>query len=425
MGERPYFFYGWVIVGISVISNILIYGIRHSFSVFFSPILDEFGWSRANIAFMFSLNIFIYGFLAPVAGILVNRWRPRRMMSFGILILGLATAGCSFAGRLWHFYFLFGVLMSLGSAFSGWPILAPALMNWFTRRRGLVMGLGQMGGGLSFVYTMFTEFTILQLGWRSTYLVLAAILVFLLLPLYLFFFAFRPKDKGLEPYGAGEVPVVRGSPAGGPPVRKLPPRDWTLGRLFRTPQLWFLVLSYFLYWGLGNYLVVAHQVKFAEDAGYSSLFSASVFALFGMTMCAGQLSGFISDWIGREKTVTLAALLSIGALFALISVRNATQPYLLYIFSACFGYGAGLYTPTIYAGSADIFYGRHFGAVGGLLLTGMGAGGAIGPWLGGYLFDISGSYVNAFILSMGCIGLACVSFWMAAPRKAVRLRAGI
>lgn len=142
-------------------------------------------------------------------------------------------------------------------------------------------------------------------------------------------------------------------------------------------------------------------------------------------MAAGQLSGFISDWIGREKTITLATVLSIGALVALISVRDTSQPWLLYVYAICSGYGAGLQTPTIYAGMADIFHGRHFGALGALLFTGMGIGATIGPWLGGHIYDISGSYSSAFVLCMVCFGLACIAFWIAAPRHAARLRAKI
>ena len=166
MVKCPRFFYGWIIVGITVVSMTLIYGIRHSFSVFFPSILDEFGWARGNTAGMLSLNILVYGFLAPVAGSLGDRWKPRLIMPLGIAVLGLATASCAFANELWHFYLFFGVLMPMGSAFCGYPLLNPALANWFAKRRGLAMGLGQMGGGLSFVYGVFAEFTISQLGWR-------------------------------------------------------------------------------------------------------------------------------------------------------------------------------------------------------------------------------------------------------------------
>ncbi len=425
MIRRPSLFYGWVIVGIAVFSMTLIYGIRHSFAVFFTPILSEFGWDRGSTAMMFSLNILVYGLMAPVAGNLGDRWKPRRIIPIGIAILALATAGCAFARELWHFYLLFGILISVGTAFSGWPLIAPAIANWFARRRGLVLGLGQLGGGLSFVYGMFAQFLISQLGWRHAYFVLAGVPVVLLLPLVILFFHYRPEDIGLKTYRAVDISTASHSTKKLTAVENPTSRDWTLGQAMRTYQLWLLVLSVFFFWGIGGYLVLAHQVKFTEDAGYSSMFAASVFALFGIFMAAGQLSAFISDWIGREISVTLAAVLAIGATAALTSVTDTSQPWLLYVYATCFGYGAGLCGPTLFAGAADMFHGRHFGAISGLLLTGLGAGGAIGPWLGGYIYDISGSYNSAFVLSMVCFGLACISFWIAAPRKAARLRVKI
>jgi MFS family permease len=171
----------------------------------------------------------------------------------------------------------------------------------------------------------------------------------------------------------------------------------------RTYQLWLLVLSFFLYWGIGCYLVLAHQVKFAQNAGYSSMFAASVFALFGIFVAVGQLSASISDWIGREKTISLGTILAIGSLVALVSVQDTSQPWLLYVYATGFGFGAGFYAPTIFAGTANIFHGRHFGAISGLVLTGMGIGGAIGPWLGGHIYDISGSYSTGFFLMYGVL----------------------
>ncbi len=101
--SRLPFFYGWVIVGTAILGMTLIYGTRHSFSIFFPPILDEFGWSRGGTAIMLSLNLFVYGLVAPLAGTLGDRWKPRRVMVIGVGIVGLATAGCAFANELWHF----------------------------------------------------------------------------------------------------------------------------------------------------------------------------------------------------------------------------------------------------------------------------------------------------------------------------------
>ena len=421
MVERSRFFYGWNIVGMSFISMTLIYGMRHSFSVFFPPILNEFGWGRGSTAIMLSLNVLIYGLLAPIAGIFGDRWNPRATMLSGIIILGLATASCALAQRLWHFYLLFGVLVPFGMAFSGWPLLTPTLTNWFAKKRGLVLGLGQMGGGLSFSYSIFAEFFISHLGWRLAYVGLSVILLGILLPLYLFVFRYRPEEKGLNAYGITESPADRDLPPETSYKQVYKSTDWTLGRAMLTYQLWLMVFSKFLFWGIGCYLVFAHQVKYTIDAGYSEMFSASILALFGVFMVIGQFSSAISDRIGRENTITISAILALIAFVALISVKDSHQPQLLYIYAICFGWGVGLYSPTVFAGIADLFYGKHFGGIAALLLTGMGIGGAVGPWLGGYIYDISGSYRAAFILCMACFAVACVAVWIAAPRNARKL----
>ena len=109
------FFYGWVIIAVSVITGMLVYGVRYSFSIFFPEILNEFGWSRGSTALMMSINVLVYGLMAPVAGTLSNRWKPKIMMPAGVIILALAMIGCSFARQLWHFYIFFGVIAPCGN----------------------------------------------------------------------------------------------------------------------------------------------------------------------------------------------------------------------------------------------------------------------------------------------------------------------
>jgi MFS family permease len=411
------FFYGWVIIAVGIVTGMLVYGVRYSFSIFFPQILKEFGWSRGSTALMMSINVFVYGLMAPVAGALGSRWRPKLMMRVGVIILALSMVGCSFARQLWHFYVFFGVMVPVGTAICGWPIIAPALMNWFATRRGLVMGVGQAGVGISFVYGLLAEYLILHLGWRSAYLALAAILAAVLLPLHHFVFLYHPKSKGLKAYGSEEHKPENAA------EESAPLNSWTLPQMLRTYQLWLLVLYFFLFWGISCFLVLAHQIKYAEDAGYSGVFAVSVFALFGVAMFFGQLSGGISDRIGREKTMFLSSAAALIGLSALLAVRDTSQPWLLYIYAIVFGYGAGLSTVALFAGVADIFHGKQFGTATGMMLTGMGLGGAIGPWLGGYLYDIMGTYDHAFVLCIVCIVLASVSYWIAAPRNARNLLA--
>jgi MFS family permease len=416
--RHPAFFYGWVIIAVGVITGMLVYGVRYSFSIFFPEILNEFGWSRGSTALMMSMNLLVYGLMAPVVGTLSNRWKPKIMMPAGVIILALAMIGCSFARQRWHFYIFFGVIAPVGTALCAWPIISPALMNWFATRRGLVMGIGQSGGGLSFVYGLLAQYLILHLGWRSAYLALALILISILLPLHHFIFRYHPESKGLKAYGSNELQYEKAV------EDSVLSRNWTVPQILCTYQLWLLILSYFLFWGISCFLVVSHQIKYAEDAGYRAGFAVSVFAIYGVAMLLGQLSGVISDRIGREKTVALSAAAALVGLVFLIAVRDTSHPWLLYVYALAFGYGAGLYTAIINAGAADIFYGKHFGFASGMLLTGVGLGGAIGPWLGGYLYDITGSYDSALILCMACIVLAFVSYWIAAPRNADKLHAG-
>jgi MFS family permease len=420
MKRAALIFYGWYLVLICIIGMVLIYGIRHSFPVFFTPILTDFGWGRGDVAMMLSLNILLYGFMAPVAGFFADRWPPRVTMPMGVVMLALATAGCAFASELGHFYILFGILMPLGTAFCAWPIYAPALMNWFYKKRGLVLGCAQMGGGLSMACAFFVEFVIEKAGWRSTFLILAGTLLVIFLPLVLFFFYYQPRDKRMVPYGwdtpaiDSQTPREEDDEAGGNFVEK------TLSEVLRSPQLWLLVLSYALCWGIANYTILAHQVRFLQDVGFSSMYSSSILGLFGIMVCGGQATGFLSDRIGREKTMTLAITFSAIGCMALLAIRGTSQPWLLYIFSICCGYGAGLAMPTTMAAAADIFHGRHFGIVAGLLLSGMGVGSIMGPWLGGFLYDLSGSYTSAFSLCIISLILSCLFLWIAAPRRASR-----
>jgi len=370
---------------------------------------------------MLSLNILIYGFTAPFAGFLVDRWKPRKVLPIGVMILSFTTAFCAFATELWHFYIFFGFLVPIGIALSGWPVLAPTIANWFTKKRGLALGIGGMGAGISYVYGLFVEFVISRVGWHYAYIVIGALLLVVLIPLYLLLYHYRPQDRGLQPYGSDVIATDKGGSIESSD-RLVPAFPiWTLRRAAKTYQLWLLVASHSFHWGMAAYLVLAHQVRFAIDVGYSSLFAASVFAMFGVFMTVGLLLGFISDWIGREWTATIANLLTIGAIIALLFVNDTSQPWLLYIYAVCLGLGSGIFSPTITAGEADLFHGKSFGAIAGLSLAGVGVGAVMGPWLGGWIYDVTGSYLPAFFFCIACFILSLVTFWVAAPRNASRL----
>ena len=394
----------------------LAYGVRHSFGVFFPPILDEFGWSRGSTAVMLSIHLFVYGSVAPFTGALSDRWRAKRMILIGALVVALATASCGFASELWHFYVIFGVFTPIGLALVGAPLINPTINNWFFKFRGIAFSLAQMGGGLSFLYAIYAESMISAFGWRKAYFVLGVTLFVILVPMLFRFYVYHPRERRLEAFG-----IKGGKPDLGQRPGKIEKQfSWTLKQASRTYQLWSLVISQTLFWGVGCYLLLAHQVKFAQDMGYSAMFAASTFGFFGISMVIGQVSASISDKIGRESTLVLGCVLAIGSVFILTLIRDSSNPWMLYAYAIGFGLGAGLQAPTLFVGASDLFSGRHFGAINGLILGGMGVGGAAGPWVGGYIHDLFGSYRYAFGLSMLCFGISAIAFVIAAPRRQLR-----
>ncbi len=417
MTARGSLFYGWVVVAVMCVVMILVYGVRHSFSVFFPPILDEFGWGRGETAVMLSLHLFFYGLAAPVIGTITDWWHPRRILLIGVVILSSAAALCSLATQLWHFYLIFGLVTPIGLACCGSPVVNPTIANWFSKNRGLALGVAQMGGGLSFVYIIYPEFIMSMAGWRTAYVAMGVTMLIILIPLVHFFYRYHPREKGLIAYGLSEA--TPDNPESQANAVQAKNKEWTLAAAIRTRQLWLMVLSQTFFWGTGCYLILAHVGKFAQDAGYSGLFAASMFALYGVSMVVGQLSAAISDWIGREVTVVIATGLCVVGLAVLLSVVDNSEPWRLYLYAISFGLGAGLQAPTIFAGAADLFYGRHFGSINGVVLAGMGFGGAIGPWVGGYLYDLSGTYQQAIILSAATFIVSAITFFFSAPRKGI------
>ncbi len=410
----------WAVAAIAAISMFVIYGVRHSFGAFFPSILNDYGWTRGSTALMFSINVLLYGILAPIAGSLVDRWRPKLMMFLGILIIGISTAACALANELWQFYLLFGILLSLGTTFSGGPIMIPVVARWFTRRRGAAIGIVIAGGALSFSMVTYAEYLISVFDWRLAFALLAGTAIGICVPLVLLFFRGPSKQPEIPSVAKEEISITAREKPRGTVALSRNYGDLPLMQILRDHRLWLIALSYMLYMGIANYLIVAHQVVFFLDLGYDSLFAASIAGAVGILAALGALSGFLSDRIGREKIFTICCLLSIISLLILLSLKDASNPWALYIFVVSFGFPMGLFSPALIAGAADIFYGKHFGTVNGILFMGFGLGGAIGPWLGGYIFDVTDSYSLAFIICIVAYTIACISFWIAAPHRAKR-----
>jgi MFS family permease len=407
-------YYRWIILGISFVNVGVAYGLHFSFSIFFVAILEEFSWSRASISGAFSLSVLLLGISSWSVGRLIDRFGPRMILMGGVITLSLSLMASRWIRELWHLYSLLGVLAAIGVCGIGWVPHSVLLSRWFVQNRGLVVGIAfsGMGIGISIIGPV-SQFLISWYGWRTAYMLLGLMVLVLLLPLN---YAVRNTpsetdnhskryrlDPGTKLHEKGQRLHYERDQA----------TDYTLGRSMRTMPLWAFFFAFVLI-PLGIFPVVIHQVAYIVDHGYSRIVAASILGAIGFLSSIGRLLfGTLSDRVGREKAVTLSFMCSILGIFILLSLPSLKSVFWLSLYAILFGLGFGARGPIITAMMADMYQGKHFGSIYGFINIGNGIGGALGPWLGGYVHDLTGSYKISFITSIPVLVIACILFWVA------------
>ena len=376
-------------------------GLHGTFGVFFVAMLDAFGWSRAATAGVISLAIIFEGACLPWAGGLIDRIGGRITLISGGIILLIGLGGASTVSALWQFYFWIGIVSAAGIALIGMVPHVAILSREFPQRRGTALGIAWAGGGVGIVLLVpVTQLMIDRWGWSAAYLGLAAITVLLIIPPVLFFM-----PRGTAAAGA---PVSAKSPA------KESASEWTVKRALTNSAFWLLFIARTLA-SMGNQVIVTHQIAHAVDVGYAKVFAASIFGLMGVISIGGRvLFGYLADVMNRQMVFTWVQVISAGGILALLSIHDATAPWLLYIYAVCYGLGQGSRALVLSAISADIFHGKHFGAIFGYFTFSIGLGGAVGAWLGGFLFDVTHSYAVSFWVSLACLIVSVFIVWASA-----------
>lgn len=419
-------YYGWIIVLVLGISMMLAYATRSSFTVFYAAILDEFGWTRADTAGIFSVGLVIYGVGGVMVGFLLDRLGPRRVfpIAAGIIMLGAVLS--SQATEIWHLYLTFGLLVSFGQCAMGYVPTMTVINHWFVRRRGLALGIVLFLFSLSFLFSPLTQYLRETVGWRTAFLIFAAAILVVVVPTTSFLLRRRPQDMRLLADGdkeAGDSEARKRQRSDAAIVdARWAAQEWTLPRALRTRRMWF-IFGAAMTMGITFNFPMVHQVTFMTDVGYTAMFAALVYSIFGLLNGMAPLSGFISDRIGREMSFTLgAAGIATGAAIA-FSIRGPGLEWAWYLSAIAYGAGYSLISPTQAATYGDMFLGKNLGSIIGFGNMGFGLGGALGPFLAGYIHDTTGSYNLAFIMVIAAAFCGMILIWLAAPRK-VRLVAG-
>jgi MFS family permease len=401
----------WIVVGAVWITLAVAFGLFFSFPVFFVALLDEFGWSRGATAAAFSLSSVVQGLLSPLVGMLVDRLGPRRVMLGGTVLLGGACLGSAAIGSLWSLYLVTGVLAATGVCAVGWVPSGALIARWFARRQGSMMGLAFSGMGVGvLVIGPLAQWLIDAYGWRAAYAALGSGTLALLVPLV--WLGVREAPAALARAAAAPTPdVATRRPAGRGEAAS------EVAAALRTRAFWALFFAY-MCTPLAVFPVVTHQVAFAVDQGFPRLFVAGVFGLTGFMSTAGRiLFGIAADRLGRAMSATISYGCTAAGTLSLLALETWRHPAPLYAYALLFGLGFGARGPIITAIASQLFQGRRFGVIYGLLSIGSGIGGAIGPWFGGAIHDLTGSYVIAFLIAVVFCGLGTVCFWLARPPR--------
>jgi MFS family permease len=416
-------YYGWVVVSVSFVTMAIVSPAWFSFPLFYPPILEEFGWTRGATAGAFSLNLLISAIVSPLVGLLIDRFGPRVVMPIGALLFALGLFGSSRVHALWHLYVWLGVVSAVGFAAVQIVPNTAIISNWFTRNRATALGIVAAGVGVGrLVFFPLIQKFISSLGWRGAYVVMAGVLAIVVGPLIFFFQRHKPAEKGLQDH-----PEVSSAPAGasaGKARRNLvvvdqewAAKEWDLKKAMKTTRFWALTILVAIYSG-GLFMIIVQAVAYLTASGFSSIQAATAIGAHGVMSTAGNFAGgLLADRIGREKSVTLSIALIMIGIFSLSLIQGHPSNWLLYSYVLFFGSGLGLSFPTIMVSSADIFQGKHFGAIFGAINLGSGLGGAVGAALGGFLFDLTKSYRPMFWVTLSGMALSAIFIWIARPGR--------
>lgn len=381
---------GWPVVLTSAMGISFLAVVMGSLGTFIDPLTAEFGWSRTTLTMgMVIAGLFVL-LLSPIAGSFVDRFGPRRLALPGVLLMTAATASFGLANGspvqwacLWVVYGLAHISMMMS-------IWTGAVTQVFDKGRGLALGLALAGSGVvSTIIPSLATWLIDVVGWRQAYLVLALAWggpTFLLCWFFLRDKAGLPR-RTLREKKEAELGELQGL---------------TIPEAWRDRGLWSVAIATLLVMLMTQALAV-HQIPLMTEAGLSRTNAALLAGLAGVASFAGNIvTGWLMDryranWVGG---ITLGVLALAFALL-LDSIRTPALILLAMIIS---GYAAGTklqicgYLTSRYGGLKN--YGAIFGFMGSLIAV----GGALGPFLGGLLFDWTGTYT--FFVIIGMIGCA-------------------
>lgn len=380
---------------------LLVAGITNTFPVFLPALLAEFGGSRAATASTASLLWVGGALLSPLAGYLVARWNPRRLVCLGLAGVAGGMILGSLAPTLPLFLVAMGVGGGIGLGLTGMTTHAALIADAYVRRRGLATGIAFGGSMAAYALAPPAQWVITHWGWRAAFWCYAGAIL-ALIP-----WAWRAHPTRLA--------SVRGGGASGSAAV-------TLASIVRSAGFWSLLVM-FTTPPLFGYLATTQHALYFTERGFTAGQASLLLAIGGILAgCGRALAGLTADRFGGPTAGFLSFSCSLLGMACLIGMefRPAWVLAAGYVFFLFLPLGSRASIVTVLLGR--IAPPAHYGVIFGLLGIGNNLGAALGPWLSGMLFDRTGSYLVIYLCASGIAltGLTALSVFCLVTRPSAR-----
>ena len=386
-------YYGWFILATSFYLLFIGYGMRHTFGIFFKPILAEFQLNRATLSLAFSINLLAYGFSQPLAGRFSDRFGAKFVILGSVLLTATSMFLLHYTSALWHLYLLYG-LMGMGNSGTAFVTHVGLISRWFPSRKATALAIANTGASLGqLALVPLSMVLILSSSWRTAYLILAAAMLLTAVPPILLVLG---RNRSKEPKGmeseSGQIPTQSAKPSS--------LSHWS--QAFKAVSFWQLAGSYFVC-GYTVTTITVHLASYVTDQGHPDMTAARVLAITGGVNVFGILIiGTLADRFGRKNPLALTYFVRGLSYFFLLYVETLWG---IYLFSVLIGLSLLATIPPTSAMTGDFFGRENVGTVFGFITLTHQIGSAVSSYTGGRLFDLTGNYQLTFLIS----GLLCMA----------------
>ena len=402
IAARVPFFYGWVVLGVLCCAGFARQGPAvATLSVFVTPLIHDFGWSRTALSGAVSLGGILAALVSPAIGPFLDRAGSRLVLCYAILTTGAALLLLSLTNSLAMFYLLFCFArMNWASPFD--LGIYGAVNNWFVRRRATATSIATLAQLVGLVaMPLIAQWAMLRGSWREGWVALGVLtLVAGFVPVWLLLVR-RPEDLGLRPDGRAQDPTplaAAGSAAAAPPEPA-----YSRAQATRTPAFWLLLLYTATVYPIQAGISL-HMAPHLIERGMAPATAATIVSTYSLMSALATLAcGFLPRrWPVRYPLALIAACFVISPLL----MKAIAAPGEAYLAAGLFGFGVGGILTLLPIAWADYFGRTHFGAIRSVALSAQVVAQAAGPLLSGALRDCTGNYQLSLSLFAALGGLS-------------------